>query len=339
VLCALCFALGNAAVSGQLLEFKGSKLRGRLDNPAADNLWRLGDDNGNGLIDENENAGPWIEIEGAFQEEQADAADDYIAPRGSADRYFVFGGPTGIYADVDGDGDQDLIGISVDFSGAYPIDLSPKPKPVAAWSYTHSSGMQLLHVLEFGQPPQDHAAVNDTLEIAYGMRFLNVADGLQTIDGRLSYPFGLLVDTTLDNHALGPQVRGDWARRRGKWQVQASAAAAIAYVNAEGRQRVQSSGAELIPGRLNRPVIFRLTQLTHQLNAHYFSPTVETGVRLSYELSPSLVCFARCDAMYFGNLRNAEHAVVWSLPDMGLADHGGRDVAIAVGTIGYEFRH
>jgi hypothetical protein len=70
----------------------------------------------------------------------------------------------------------------------------------------------------------------------------------------------------------------------------------------------------------------------------HFMPIAEIGAQASYDLFPSVVCFARGDAIYFGDLRQARDSVNFSLPSMGLTDRGGTDVVTMVGTLGLEWR-
>jgi hypothetical protein len=108
-------------------------------------------------------------------------------------------------------------------------------------------------------------------------------------------------------------------------------------MNIDGDQHVHF-GQDLVPGQYNRGLYLTPTQSSSHLNDWDVAPALEAGVRASYDVTPSMLCFIRGDAIQFGNARDAQDAIVFQLPRMGLRDPGGYDVTVTAATIGVEVR-
>jgi hypothetical protein len=283
--CCLVLATSPSAF-GQLLEFKSSEVRGRIDRPSAENVWILGDDNGNGALDDDETFGPRVSVEHVFLNDPG-----------------------------------------------YEVLLGARSRPRSA----SFEGAYLMHELQFvGEPDDSPLQLNQTLNVGYGARFFQ---GMQ--DFRFSRTGGVLgrfeIDSAIESQSLGPQVSLTWALRRGPWQATAQAAAALTYTNLDGDQYAQI-GVDLIPGQYNRPLYMLSTRTDSHFNEWDVSPAFEASLRASYDITPTTQCFIRGDALQFGNVRNAEDGIIYTLPRMGLQDPGGYDITVTAASIGLEVR-
>jgi hypothetical protein len=368
---ACCLVLAASAPAfGQPLEFKSSEIRGRIDRPSSENIWVLGDDNGNGTLDEKESFGPRIDLNqvfptgigrGHYQIAPANSfgsvmvafEDPYDPMFGYIDVVDALGGPfqpDGLADDINGDGQFD--GYDNDNPGREPdvifgpdnrgdfddlVQLPQSYQSIGANTFANFGGAHLMNVLRFeGDPDRALSATHETLEIGYGARFYG---GLQ--DYRLNLAGGTLgvfnLRSDVESQALGPQLSVKWTLRRGPWQASADAAAALTYMNIDGDQHVHF-GQDLVPGQYNRGLYLTPTQSSSHLNDWDVAPALEAGVRASYDVTPSMLCFIRGDAIQFGNARDAQDAIVFQLPRMGLRDPGGYDVTVTAATIGVEVR-
>jgi hypothetical protein len=337
----------------QGLEFQGLELRARLDNPTGDNLWRLGDANGNGEIDNDESGGQYVDFERTLNESPQPLRTQTV----TYPVYVAIGpllGPTswrGTFNGVDLRDDLDpsspeyqiqhgtVNGDSVDLFIGYTewrTDTYTLQPAVEYASYARSSGMQLMYGITFAanhsQPDSknDAASNSDQLEIGAGARFFNLVD-------RSVLDYSFYVDSTLDMQSVGPQLSIDWMRQRGRFGARAGAAASMAYAQTDGIQWIEH-GDDVIPGGLNQLPVLRPVTYQNSVRHEDFLPMAEAGIQASYRIWPSVVCFARYDAIYFGDLPQARDSVVWRLPDMGLHLDDGSDVLTTLGTLGLEWR-
>jgi hypothetical protein len=329
---ACVFVLGASAPAfGQLLEFKSSELRGRIDRPTSENVWILGDNNGNGTIDENESLGPRLAVDDVFLD---NPGFTNIGPEPE---------PRSLSAHT-GDGTAGF-SLNSQFSNHgsatvdYPnlVQLPGPDQSLGVQSFARFGGAHLMQVLEFeGEPEFTISSTHETLEIGYGARFYSSLQNHRfPASGRT---IGLItLETDVQSQALGPQVSLKWTIRHGPWQASAEAAAALTYLSIDGDQGGQT-GEELIPGQFNRPAFMTSSRIDNHLNEWDLAPAFEAGVRGSYDLTPTTQCFIRGDAVQFGNVRDAEDAIVYSLPSMGLHDPGGYDVTVTAASIGIEVR-
>jgi hypothetical protein len=355
-LAACCLILSDGATAiAEPWEFRISRLRGRLDNPAGDNLWRIGDVNGNGTIDNDEQVGQYFELDRTLHETPAPlqminfSYTVYAFTPNLLLGFRDYGGP---FVDAEGpvqvhhEGPkQDDLVESIGVAGVpfiYFVDYAltvnamvPAPSVVETASYARSSSVQIMYGLEFGSSPTPESlTTDDSFEIAAGARVFNMLDRSVVSTKSIT---DVRTDSTLDSESLGPQVAVGWTRRRGRLETHVGAAASIAYMQADGRQQVQFTSG-LIPGGFNNPLLLTTTMLENSRQDADFLPMAEAAAQASYDLFPSVVCFARCDALYFGDMRQARDAIIFSFPQMGLADRGGSDVATMIGTLGVEWR-
>ena len=364
--CCLVLAV-NAPAFGQPLEFKSSEFRGRIDRPSSENIWILGDDNGNGTLDEKESFGPRIDLDQVFPtgigRGYYEIAPAYVYGAGMVNVDGMFGyidkidatsgafTPDGLADDIDGDGQFGPDGYDTEDPGREPdvvfgpryqdfndlVQLPSLYQSIGANTFANFGGAHLMNVLRFeGDPDVTFSATHETLEIGYGARFYG---GLQ--DYRLNLAGGTLgmfnLRSDVESQALGPQLSVKWTLRRGPWQASANAAAAITYMNIDGDQHVHF-GQDLVPGQYNRGLYLTPTQSSNHLNEWDVAPALEAGVRASYDVTPGMLCFIRGDAIQFGNVRDAQEAIVFQLPSMGIRDPGGYDVTVTAATIGVEVR-
>lgn len=299
---AACVVAPIAAAQG--LQFHSIEVRGRLDNPTSNEFWVVGDENGNGYLDENERSG-LTRTEAKF------------APAGIA------------YQAVDVT-DLEIAAIE-DLNDKSPFQRINAMYPIIA------SGAQLVHSASFvtAADPENPTA-SDSVEITYGARFFSSTStyGLTPTVG--SPVSSLSLETFIESESIGPQLGAKWHRRRGRWNVSAESALSVNYLNAASTQ----SGAfsNLIPGQYNRPLFMAPVQYHYETTDWNIAPVAEAGVQLSYDIRPSTIGFIRCDSLFVGNQRSAQEATVFRLPSMGLTDAPGYDVTIVVGSIGVEWR-
>jgi hypothetical protein len=330
-----CLGLYALPANSQGLEFQGLELGARLDNPTGDNLWRLGDANGNGEIDNDETGGQYFDFDHTLNE----------TPQ--PNRTKTVTRPTVVYIPIlfgyrDYVGDPRLLAQPQTIAYYAPeirwlTESYTSPNIVESFSFARSSGMQLSYGMTFaadhGPPSGENEATvkSDRIEIGAGARFFSLID-------RSVLDYAWYVDSTLDAQSIGPQLSIDWTRQRGRFEARAGAAASMAYTQTEGIQSVVFLNSLLLPGGLNQSMVLTSQTYSNSLEHDDFLPMAEAGIQASYRLTPSVVCFARCDALYFGNLPQARDAVVWRLPDMGLTLDNGRDVFTTFGTLGLEWR-
>lgn len=304
----LAVAMATGAVAplaaAQGLQFHSIEVRGRLDNPTSNEVWVVGDENGNGYLDENERSG--------LTQTDAEFASGGIA-----------------YRAIDA---ADLqTAASEALNDRAPFQRINAMYPIVA------SGAQLVQAATFAAEadPEDPTA-SDSVEVTYGARFFSSTStyGLpQTRDFPVS---SLSLETFIESESIGPQLGAKWHRRRGRWNASAEGALSVNYLNAESMQSV--AFANLIPGQYNRPLVMAPVQYHYETTDWNIAPVAEAGVQLSYDIRPSTIGFIRCDSLFVGNQRSAQEATVFRLPSMGLTNAPGYDMTIVVGSIGVEWR-
>jgi hypothetical protein len=309
LLCALTVALaanvGAPVADAQGLQFVAVDVRGRLDNPTTNEVWVVGDENANGVWDESEWSG-------------ATHAANGMAPAGIAYRATDAADPQ--HADLKGRNEES------------PFHQINAMYPIVA------SGTQLMQVAAFATEfDPDRPASTDRVELSYGAKFLSTNSWFEPPYATSDFFRGPnTVETFIESESIGPQLGANWSRRRGAWRLQAGGTVSLSYLNAESTQ-VGQLGRDLIPGALNQPAVLRPNRFAHESSEWDIAPAAEAGIRLSYDVLPSTVCFVRCDSVFFGNQRSAMDAIVWQLPNMGLTDAPTYNETIVVGSIGVEW--
>jgi hypothetical protein len=369
--CAFAFASGAPAFGQLALEFKSSEYRGRIDRPSTENIWVLGDNNGNGVLDENESFGPRIELDqafptgigrglyelaptNAFGSAMVAFDDPYNLMLGFIDVVDSFGGgyqPDGLADDVDVDGqfspdgfdtedprrepDVIAVGMPPDYGDLVRLPVSFQSLGVS--EFANMGGAHLMHVFTFeGDPEFTLSTTHETVELGLGARFLSNSSDL-----RVSGSGGVMGDSKWDSfietQSLGPQASLWWTLQKGRWQARVGGAAALTYMEVDGDQRVEL-GQDLVPGQYNRPLYMAPVQTDNRFESWDIAPVLEASVRASYDVTPTTQCFVRGDLLQFGDIRNARDAIVYELPRMGIYDPGGYDVTITAYSIGVEVR-
>jgi hypothetical protein len=343
--CAAVLCAGMAR--GQFLEFAGAEWRGRIDQPTADNMWTVGDTNGNGIIDEGETFGTRVNIGDSLLEEPATSF--VVLPPvlvqspinlmfGFIDVVDEVGGafqPDGFDMEDPGREPDIIFGPFVDFDDI--VFLPPSISSIGSDAYARYGGTQLMHVLRFESAPEyTLTTAHESLEIGYGARYLSSWQDYR-ITGRGGTLGTLFIGSSLDSNLLGPQASVRWTVREGRWRVHAEAAAAMTYMEMDGRQFAKV-GEDAIPGQLNRPLYMAPARTDRTLNEWDIAPVLEAGLLASYEITAASRCFVRCDAIQFGNVRAIENTTVYQLPSFGFRDPGGSDESITSASVGFELR-
>jgi hypothetical protein len=159
-----CFACAGPPAVAQLLEFKGAEIRGRLDNIAADSLWRTGDQNSNGIIDLYEFPGVTVDINHTFLDAPGWGRLTYGGGSGSAELSTASilpgtGFADNIERDNAGRDGFDALGNpppTVVYTPYDPDDLVPLPTAateIGASAYALYGGAEVMRVCNLLAPP------------------------------------------------------------------------------------------------------------------------------------------------------------------------------------------
>jgi hypothetical protein len=294
--CALMAAVEPETAWGQWLEYRDSRVDGRVDNYRQDSTWRLGDLNGNGLVDAEEFIGPIIDVSRLAGRDPSSFVD--LTP---PVEQFSFATDPIDYPD---------------FATIRVVDT------IASRSYIRSSSVQFQHVLTFdnGDRP-GRTAPSNSVDFAYGARFVALPDFYTVIATGGLLDLHLNADVT--NQAAGPLVSVVWKRLFDRWQAAAGSSATLAYNLIDSRRQL-SLGENLAPGGVNSPMFAQPLEVAHESTQWGFSPLVEVNVQLTYELNKSAQAFVGYDLLYLGDMRLGEDVRGQTLFDFRMADGPGK---------------
>lgn len=245
-------------------------------------------------------------------------------------------GPVGIFADIDGDGDLDLIGIAVDYGDLYRFNVTFNEVTVRNTTRTDSVEVMKNYVLD-----NNHwfaTEQNGQIEIGAGVRFVRIRDefgfegtsdllrGATVIrDGALVDLPGNQVDTEVNNQIVGPQIYARYTKQMHRLQYGASGRFVFGY-NVQDLDQRGVMGEGLLPGGLNQPAILQPTGFVYGQQENDFSPLVEFRADATYRLTSALALKLGYTAIFADNITRASAVTRWRLPDMGFNETGEQHI-------------
>ncbi len=229
-------------------------------------------------------------------------------------------GPVGIFVDIDGDGDLDLIGIAVDFGDLYNFNVTFNQ--VAVRNSTRTDGIELMKTYIMNN---DHWFTKEQagqVEIGAGVRFMRFRDEFQfagtsdLLRGANRFFPGNFINTRVDNDLVGPQIYARYTYEQHRWQFGAAGRCMFAY-NIENLSQRGAFGLNLLPGGLNQPLILQPTTFNYGRQDNAFSPVVEFRADATYKFTKALSAKLGYTAIFTDNITRAASVTRFRLPDGG----------------------
>lgn len=327
-------------------EFRGTRLRGRIDNPNPSSPWSYGDGTGDYGFGEYGELAPPIS--------DAPAPEVSASPSGDLPTFETSGGNSGSSrsGSPGSGGVFDYGEASVTFfAGTSYVDRSSIPithedlssLQTIRWNtldlnqrYFWQSA-RIINSIEFvpdGTRPDEPPMAIFALD--YGLRYSGrptfaYLDASGDIFGELS------VRTDASNRASGPLAGVRWSARRGDWRINVGAWGMMGYRETDATQ-LGRVGELLTPGGINRPIWYQPSYFAYQKKYEALAPLGELSARVNYDFSVRTTAFATGSLLYQANLLNAEDMVAYRLPEMGLVEGPSSSLQFWNALVGIEVR-
>lgn len=253
-------------------------------------------------------------------------ADDL---NGNGNTFFLIG------VDTDGDGELDeLVATITDFGDLHNFNVFFDD--VTVRNVLEMDGVELMATHELSTSHKLESGRRDYLQIAYGVRFLQMNDffswsGSGSVMGRTG------ADVDVENQIIGPQIAARWTRDRGRWDFSAEGRFAFGYNRVDmGLNGI--IGEEFLPGAVNRPVNGRTTTTVVGRTEDDFSPIAELRLQARYKLSKAVAFTAGYTGKFIDNIRRGGLSQGYTLPELTLLD-GKSDILINGLDMGFELRY
>jgi hypothetical protein len=203
-------------------------------------------------------------------------------------------------------------------------------------SYLRYRSVELMKSLTFQTARTDATTSRavDLVEVGYGARFVGLPD-----EQNLSLEGGSVgsyaADWNVDNQTFGPELNGKWTRRRGRWQSSVTGALTLGYNQIDaafyGQRGVFGATDPLALGGA-------YSSYSDELAENDFSPILELGLRLSYDLTTSSQVYLGYDVLQLGDMRLADDSVLWRSQNSTLMDRGGADLGLSTASVGISWQ-
>jgi hypothetical protein len=297
----LCLALAFLVTIGATswavadgLQFRGSTLTGRVDNPTNDSQWRIGDANGNGVIDDGETLGPAVVFGEDYSETKPRTSGfgsihvnfELANPRllegfrdyngqviqGIEVPTPTIGGPGvgGNGATDDLNGDLATMGFTfVDANGNGVFDGDEAITGIFIDYpdlYTYDLGFYVsnsktLQRWRGARISQTFEFATDptpseelSFKVSVGARFFGCTSTEQAVI-KGAINYQARGAGSTDTQAVGPEVGIRLTQRVRRWVLDADAYVAASYGEGSSDVALTASGSSFIPGALNQPAI------------------------------------------------------------------------------------
>jgi hypothetical protein len=258
-------------------------------------------------------------------------------------------GPVGIFADIDGDGDLDLIGIAVDYGDLYLFNVTFSN--ISVRNSTRTDGIELMKNYVLDNSHWFTKEQNGQIEVGVGARFLRIRDEfsfsgssplLRDGDpifnpntGFFDPVLGNRVDTDVDNDIVGPQVYARYTRQTNRLQLGVGGRFMFGY-NIQNLDQTGVIGLGLLPGGLNQPAILQPTGFAYGRQDNDFSPVAEFRADAVYKFTKALSARLGYTAIFADNITRASAVTRWALPDMGFNESGQQHIFMNGADFGFE---
>jgi len=248
-------------------------------------------------------------------------------------------GPVGIFADIDADGDLDLIGIAVDYGDLYEFNVTFNQ--VAIRNSTRTDGVELMktYVLD-----NSHWFVKEQagqIEVGAGVRFMRVRDEFGFVGtsdflrGETPLTIGNSVATDVDNQIVGPQLYARYTKQHNRLQFGAAGRMLFGY-NVQDLDQTGVIGENMTPGDANQSLILQPTAFNYGRQDNDFSPVVEFRADAVYKITSAISARLGYTAIFADNITRAASVTRWLLPDMGFTESGQQHIFMNGADFGFE---
>jgi hypothetical protein len=162
--------------------------------------------------------------------------------------------------------------------------------------------------------------------LVYGFRMIERQDGLTFLGlgGILGRAY---VNTSAENHIIGPQLGLVWIKSVGRWTGRLHGLASLGFNYGDVSQYSEIGDAP-IPGAINRPLFAQPHRSSHSDAHDEFSPNAEIRAEINYRLTNSVTLAANWSGIAIDNALETDGRIRYFLPDMGLVDPGNQQFLV-----------
>ena len=240
-----------------------------------------------------------------------------------------------VFVDANGNGtfdDGEEVGNGVDFDDLHTFNV--RFDSLSVRNTTETQGFEMMRMFNLSNSHKLTKDQNRSAVLGMGVRYFRLRDDFYW-EGKGDLLGRTFAETSVQNSIVGPQIRGMWKSRHGRWDFDVDGRFVWGY-NVQDLDQYGAIGEDLNPGAVNRPIAAQPNVVKHGRTDNDFSPLVEFRAESSYRITSSIKFKLGYTAIFVDNVTRASQAVRWYLPDLGLLQGGQQDIFINGANVGFD---